>query len=215
MPRVSDAYLAQRREHILAAAATCFARDGFHRTSMRNVIDEAGLSPGAVYRYFPGKDAIIAAIALDAIGAVQGVVRESIARRRPFPELVGDLPATIEAMDRADSRTRLAVQSWGEALRDPALGEVLQEGVDGVVDQLRERVALGCAEGEIPESVDPLATARVVLGLVQGYILQRAWEPELSSADYGRAARDLVAGLLAPRPARAGAAQAAEGRSMQ
>ncbi|MCY9785753.1 TetR/AcrR family transcriptional regulator [Nocardiopsis sp. EMB25] len=196
MPRVSDAYLAQRREHILTAAAACFARDGFHRTSMRNVIDEAGLSPGAVYRYFRGKDDIIVAIALDAIGAVQDVVRESIARRRPFPELVGELPATIEAMDRADSRTRLAVQAWGEALRDTALRDALSAGLDGVLDQLRARVELGRADGQIPERVDPAATARVLLGLVQGYILQRAWDPDLSAADYGRAARDLVVGSL-------------------
>ncbi|WP_017597005.1 TetR/AcrR family transcriptional regulator [Nocardiopsis lucentensis] len=193
MPRVSDAYLAQRR---LPAAAACFARDGFHRTSMRNVIDEAGLSPGAVYRYFRGKDDIIVAIALDAIGAVQDVVRESIARRRPFPELVGELPATIEAMDRADSRTRLAVQAWGEALRDTALRDALSAGLDGVLDQLRARVELGRADGQIPERVDPAATARVLLGLVQGYILQRAWDPDLSAADYGRAARDLVVGSL-------------------
>ncbi|MFI6574581.1 TetR/AcrR family transcriptional regulator [Nocardiopsis sp. NPDC050513] len=196
MPRVSDAYLAERREHILTAAAACFAREGFHRTSMRNVIDEAGLSPGAVYRYFRSKDDIIVAIATDAIGTVQSVVRESIARGRPFPELVGELPATIEAMDRVDSRTRLAVQAWGEALRDTALGDAMRTGVDGVLDQLRERVVLGQEHGEIPARVDATAAARVLLGVVQGYILQRAWDPDLSADDYGRAARTLVAGPL-------------------
>ncbi|MFV2196990.1 TetR/AcrR family transcriptional regulator [Nocardiopsis sp. LOL_012] len=198
MPRVSDAYLAQRREHILAAAATRFAREGFHRTSMRDVIDEAGLSPGAVYRYFPSKDDIIVAISLDAIDAVQGVVRTSVDQHKPFPELVADLPATIDALDRADARTRLAVQAWGEALRDPALREALGAGVDGVLQRLRERVESGQAGGEMPRHLDPRAVARVVLGLIQGYILQRAWDPEVSAADYGRAAGDMARGLLSP-----------------
>ncbi|OLT25571.1 TetR family transcriptional regulator [Nocardiopsis sp. CNR-923] len=196
MPRVSDAYLAQRRAHILSAAAVCFAREGFHRASMRDVIEEAGLSPGAVYRYFRGKDDIIVAIARDTIGAVGDVVRASVSDRKPLALLAQDLPAAIEEMDRADSRTRLAVQAWAEALRAPALGDALREAMHDVLDQVRARVELGQAEGEITARVDPAAMSRVLIGVLQGYILQRAWDPDLSAADYGRAVRDLVAGAL-------------------
>lgn len=198
MPRVTDAYLAERREYILSSAATCFAREGFHRTSMRDVIAEAGLSPGAVYRYFRGKHDIIAAISLDAVTAVGEAVRVSAGRGQPLPDLVAGLPAAIEALDRADDRTRLAVQAWGEALRDPALGQALREGVEGVLAVLRERVDLARASGEVSEDVDPQAVARVALGIVQGFILQRAWDPGLTAADYGRGAAAVAGGLLAP-----------------
>ncbi|WP_306368812.1 TetR/AcrR family transcriptional regulator [Nocardiopsis sp. CC223A] len=198
MPRVTEAYLAERREHILSSAATCFAREGFHRTSMRDVIAEAGLSPGAVYHYFRGKHDIIVAISLDAVTAVGGAVRSSVGRGRSLPELVAGLPAAIEALDRADDRARLAVQAWGEALRDPALGAALREGVEDVLNALRERVDLARSAGEVSEDVDPHAVARVALGIVQGFILQRAWDPEVTAADYGRGASALVGGLLAP-----------------
>src|SRR3954471_22731131 len=62
MPKVSEAHLAARRDQILAAAARCFARDGFHRTSMQDIVRESGISAGLVYRYFAGKDDVIAAI---------------------------------------------------------------------------------------------------------------------------------------------------------
>ncbi|WP_304451824.1 TetR/AcrR family transcriptional regulator [Nocardiopsis sp. YSL2] len=198
MPRVTDAYLSERREHILSSAATCFVREGFHRTSMRDVITEAGLSPGAVYRYFRGKRDIIAAISLGAVTAVSEAVRASVGREQSLPDLVAGLPAAIEALDRADDRTRLAVQAWGEALRDPVLGEALHGGVEGVLAALRERVDLARTTGEVPEDVDPHAVARVVLGIVQGFILQRAWDPGLTAADYGRGAAAVVGGLLAP-----------------
>ncbi len=42
---------------------TCFAREGFHRTTMQDIFREADLSPGAVYSYFEGKDELIEAIA--------------------------------------------------------------------------------------------------------------------------------------------------------
>ena len=56
MPRVSDEHLAARRQQILDAARACFLRNGFHATSMQDVIGEAGLSVGAVYRYFKSKN---------------------------------------------------------------------------------------------------------------------------------------------------------------
>jgi len=56
MPRVSDEYMARRRGEILEAAKACFAREGFHATSMRDIYRECGLSPGAVYNHFASKE---------------------------------------------------------------------------------------------------------------------------------------------------------------
>src|SRR5882672_5665332 len=61
VPKVSDSHLQSRRQAILHAAATCFARDGFHRTSMHDIVRESGVSAGLMYRYFAGKDDMIAA----------------------------------------------------------------------------------------------------------------------------------------------------------
>ena len=55
MPRVSREYLDRRRDEIAAAALRCFAREGFHRTTMQDIVAESGLSPGALYRYFAAK----------------------------------------------------------------------------------------------------------------------------------------------------------------
>jgi len=71
MPRVSEDHLTARREQILAAARRCFLRKGVHNTSMQDLIGEAGMSVGAVYRYFRSKDEIINAI-------------KTLARHRPF-----------------------------------------------------------------------------------------------------------------------------------
>jgi TetR/AcrR family transcriptional regulator, repressor for uid operon len=63
MARVADPKLSeQRRQQILAAAKACFQRAGFHKTGMQAICAEAGLSAGAVYRYFGSKDELIAAI---------------------------------------------------------------------------------------------------------------------------------------------------------
>ena len=69
MPRLSEQTRAQRRQHILSSAWTCFSRDGFHATSMDQVIAETGMSSSAVYRYFDSKEELIRASAEEAVPA--------------------------------------------------------------------------------------------------------------------------------------------------
>jgi AcrR family transcriptional regulator len=63
MPRVSDETREQRRQHILTSAWRCFSRDGFHATSIEDVIAATGMSSSAVYRYFRSKEEIVRASA--------------------------------------------------------------------------------------------------------------------------------------------------------
>src|SRR4026209_3004031 len=63
MRRTDVQLQADRRGEILAAARACFARAGFHQTSMQSSCTEAGMSPGNLYRYFRSKEDIIAGIA--------------------------------------------------------------------------------------------------------------------------------------------------------
>ena len=53
MPKVTQSYRDRQTAKILAAARTCFARRGFHATSMDEIIAEVGMSSSTVYRYFP------------------------------------------------------------------------------------------------------------------------------------------------------------------
>ena len=76
MPKVTEAHRESRREQILLAAWKCFSRNGFHSTSMADVIKEAGLSAGAVYLYFKSKDEIIVAVASQVFAGIQGRLAE-------------------------------------------------------------------------------------------------------------------------------------------
>lgn len=75
MPRVSQSYLDARRRQIMDAAITCFAREGFHRATMQDIVAETGLSAGAIYRYFWSKE--------DIVAALRNLVGVSLGRSRP------------------------------------------------------------------------------------------------------------------------------------
>ncbi|MFH2129480.1 MAG: SDR family oxidoreductase [bacterium] len=49
----------KRREQIIAAATRLFARKGFHKTTLRNLAEEAGISHGNIYDYIGSKEDIL------------------------------------------------------------------------------------------------------------------------------------------------------------
>jgi AcrR family transcriptional regulator len=57
---------ADRRSALLAAAAELFAERGFARVSLEDLGAAAGVSGPAVYRHFPGKQAVLAALLVGA-----------------------------------------------------------------------------------------------------------------------------------------------------
>ncbi|GAB6888690.1 hypothetical protein JCM13304A_21890 [Desulfothermus okinawensis JCM 13304] len=49
----------KRRELILEAATHLFSTRNFSEIGMRDIAEEAGISPASIYRYFPNRDAIL------------------------------------------------------------------------------------------------------------------------------------------------------------
>ena len=136
MPKVSDAHRESRREQILVAAWKCFSRNGFHSTSMADVIREAGLSAGAVYLYFRSKDDIIVAVATQVFGGIQGRLLQ-FAEQEPPPspaEIATFLvrqPVLAREQAPADLFP-LLLAVWSEATRNPALTEVAESILSGL-----------------------------------------------------------------------------------
>src|SRR5947209_817995 len=82
-----------RRRQILLAAMVCFAKRGFHQTSMQDISAEAGISVGLIYRYFENKEAVIAAIAEEH----KREITELLERARQAPTLLDSLEILFTA----------------------------------------------------------------------------------------------------------------------
>jgi AcrR family transcriptional regulator len=67
--RITVQAKAENRCRILEAAKNLFARDGYDRTTTRDVARAAGIATGTLFNYFPSKEQIVAALAHDAVAA--------------------------------------------------------------------------------------------------------------------------------------------------
>jgi len=176
MPKVTHEYRDARRDQILSAARRCFLRDGFHATSMQDLFAEAGLSSGAVYRYFASKDDVITAIAEENMHEVVAMIHDVAASQpgRPVGTVLADAFKILQAKDAQDGLAGLALLAWSEALRNPVLasrfaGLFAQMGAD-LTEVVRNHQGAGNLATQLPAE----SLAAVLISIVPGYILQLA-----------------------------------------
>ncbi|MET7438485.1 MULTISPECIES: TetR/AcrR family transcriptional regulator [unclassified Streptomyces] len=182
MARVSQEHLDARRRQILDGAALCFARNGFHATSMQDVLKEVDLSAGAVYRYFSGKDELIGAIVTEVLDEVSATFEEAARQSPPPPpdllvgqvleQVLGARPALVD--DGALALPRLVVQVWTETLRDEELAAILLRGYDKVRAVWVRVVEAYQDAGMMPADVPAESVARTMIALAQGFVAQMA-----------------------------------------
>jgi AcrR family transcriptional regulator len=196
VPRVSDAHLTARRDQILDAATGRFAENGFQATGMADVIQATGLSAGAVYRYFRSKDELIAAIVERVLGQA-GQRFEQLLADDPTPdpaEAVGTAVDLIVSVAQAGpvDLTRVAVQAWAEALRNPAVATVAGNAYATMRGHFVEMARRAQHSGRLPSDGDPALLGAALFSLVLGFLLQRLLLGDIEPDGYVTAVRALL-----------------------
>lgn len=187
-----------RRRHVLAAARRCFLDNGFHATSMQDILREAQMSPGNLYRYFPGKDAIVLAIVEATLAEVTAAFEQTLLDEPPpLPEVLTEILCAIERLDDDEGTPRLAIQIWGEALRNPAMASLFAEAITPVRQWFAQLVEAHQHRGLTFGQVSPEHLANVLLGAIHGFIVQRALL-KLDAAGYAEGLRGLFAAPADP-----------------
>ncbi|MEC3976959.1 TetR/AcrR family transcriptional regulator [Amycolatopsis sp. H20-H5] len=199
MPRLSDKTRADRRQHILTSAWGCFSRNGFHATSMDDVIAATGMSSSAVYRYFRSKDDLIDASADEALALVRDIfVRLLDEQPAPSPGqtlaiIVSELHGRTQHPDY--DLTRLALQTWAEAVRRPLLAARTRALYHDTRELLATLTARWKTDGHLPADADSDAAAAVVFALMHGLLVCHHLGADVALSELTRGIGALGAGL--------------------
>ncbi len=132
MPKLKPEEAEHRRREIIEAARSCFLRNGFHQTTTDEICHEAAVTPGGLYHYFDSKDDIISAVVMDTartrVGRVKSMTDGATDVRSAFREMVAFFYQVIRDPD-LDTRTRLDIEIWAEALHNDKLAAMTQDGL--------------------------------------------------------------------------------------
>src|SRR3954449_2153299 len=176
MRRANVQLAADRRSEILSAAQTCFARSGFHQTSMQEICAEAGMSAGNLYRYFPSKEAIIAGIA----ERDRAEVGQDFARA----DLSQGLFAVLEGMAhhhftvRSIEQVKLCTEVMSEARRNPEIARISAAFDADVRKWLTGMFKAAAEQGDISKDADIEGAVDMLMVIADGVWWRRALDPQ-------------------------------------
>lgn len=154
-----------RQQQILEAAALCFYKTGFHQTSMQDICEAAGLSPGSLYRYFKSKEDLIAALIEHDRQENTTFIQQLSEKKDVFEALDALVDAAARSMDNPVYRA-LYIESIAEGVRNERVRTLLRQHTDSAAAALESLLK------------DDL-TARFILAALDGVVSQKALDESL------------------------------------
>jgi AcrR family transcriptional regulator len=183
----------QRKQDVLAAATSVFARDGIAKAKMADIAAEAGIAVSSIYDYFPTKEALAYEIPIQRLAQLYADFEERAAtlptmrqRLHLFLTMTAD-----HARENPDWARLLYLEIWPSVLIQEAR---VRRSVDDfgriIVAMLRE----GSRRGEWSASLDPHRTATILMGSITHMLI--TWLLYRRPADLQAATGPMVEQLM-------------------
>jgi TetR/AcrR family transcriptional regulator, repressor for uid operon len=192
--------LAERRRRILETAVQVYAQHGFHQTGMRQLCAALGMSAGALYRYFPGKESIIAGL----VEMDREMIQHNLRSLPPDVSFIGTMQHMLEVTmgELQTNEGLLAIWSEisSEATRNPAVAALLSNHYQFIENLISSLVQAALKRGELRDGVDPLATARFIMASHDGMMTRRAIDPTYPLQQVARESLGLLACAVGATP---------------
>src|SRR5213596_2619232 len=177
MPQPQFEPTLDRRAQILDAALVCFAKRGFHQTSMHDISAEAGISVGLIYRYFANKEAVISAMA----DRHKNEIQEVLERARQAPSLLESLGILFTAHcceDAPQVVSAFVVDLYAEASRNPHVADLVRDVLQTAMDGVTDLIARSPEAENTTRGLSPMEMAELIFAVARGMLMLDVLRPQ-------------------------------------
>lgn len=183
-------------ERILAAAQCCFGRSGFRGASMQEICARADMSPGALYRYFPSKEAIV------------GAITEVHKKDEVFPAVPEGGSVVDVIVDGAmgffervtkHGTSSLIAEVISESMRNEAIDEVREKGNARVFEAMQEALSAASERDEIDPVISLDHVPQVLVMIAESFAINERWRQSIDTEELRTILDTVVSGLLRPK----------------
>lgn len=196
MPKLKPDTQRARKEHILDSAERCFARSGFHATTMQDICREGALSPGALYVYFSSKEALIEGICERDRNEFQ----KRFSKLAESTDFFGALTSLAESYFLNDARDRslLCMEIGLESTRNPRVGKIHQSVDNYIRFSFEKLFQTMIDEGRIFPEHDATTLASILVLLGDGMFWRRGVDPKFQTKTTLKSVIEVIRQLLNP-----------------
>jgi AcrR family transcriptional regulator len=161
----------ERRRQILRAAMTCFARRGFHLTTMNDISAEARISVGLIYRYFDGKDAVITFMASEHLDDLRQVLEQ--ARRAPTLFEALELVSIRHCEEQPEHlHVSFVVDLFAEAARNEQVRVLVRDVTQFFIESVTDLIAASEEATTAPPGLSPRTAAEIIVDSTRGMMIR-------------------------------------------
>jgi TetR/AcrR family transcriptional regulator, transcriptional repressor of aconitase len=198
MPKITDERREARREQILEAARACLQEHGLEAVSMEMIIARSGLSTGAVYGYFKGKDQIINAVIVEGTAQMAEDLSPILTNPNPppLPEFIGQVLDTVVNFGRHKKggidRLLVSLHGWSHSQSEPTLRAATRISYDGLRELFAETVRRWQGAGKFDAGADPTEVGELLTSITLGFVAQRAMAGSADVASHVAALESLT-----------------------
>lgn len=164
-PSETEGWRGKRRERVLQAAAKVFSRHAYESASMDEIAHEAGIGKPTLYRYYPSKDALFAAVFVDALDTLEDRLQSVLDATPGLAARLRGLVAAITPTFR-DHLVPLRLLDDDAAAVDASRRRIFRERRDRIAGYLARAIEDAVASGEARWNVDPSRIAQMMIGMV-------------------------------------------------
>ncbi|REJ10027.1 TetR/AcrR family transcriptional regulator [Halobacillus trueperi] len=179
-PRVSKEHLKQRRADIMEAARNVFIKHGYEHTTMKHVMESAGVSRGGLYQYFSNKEDLFEALLEEGLTDEAETTEDSLEKVESYWDLLMQLlfgedgSPNTEMDPLAPSKLEFFITGRNNERRR-AYGEKRYEMGLQIYDGL---ITKGQKSGEFSDRYESQIIARSIITFIDGLALDHAILPE-------------------------------------
>lgn len=170
----------ERRQELLGIAVELFAKNGYHKTKISDIVRQAGVAQGTFYWYFKSKEAIVLEIIANGREEITKVISQGY---RVHSGTVVDMVQASELLLKnlfqyASENRYLMELLLGSGTSDEAIRQAASETRLEMELAFRRNIERAMELGMLPNTIDPKLRAAMLMSLIEGMIARWLFGPQ-------------------------------------
>jgi len=169
----------ETHENILNVSLSLFTQNGYDATSVSEICQCAHISKGAFYHHFPSKQDLFLALMTSWINEVSDSFRASVEASENIPQAMETIAAQSRVLyDAVEGGFPILLEFWRQANNDPAIWQQAIAPYRRFLQFFADAIETGIQAGDFDGSLDADKTARLLMAVAMGLLLQASFDPE-------------------------------------
>lgn len=183
------------RSKILHTALELFSKNGYDATGVAEICKNVKVSKGAFYHHFPSKQDLFLALMADWLDELDGMLQAAIINAKDIPQAIENMAGISGGIFEAlEGGFPILLEFWTQANRQPEIWQRAVEPYRNYLSYFAKVIQDGKSQDAFAKDLDPELSARLLLGVVMGLLLQASLDPE--GADWQEVTRSGIKLLL-------------------